>query len=1611
MLNYIQNTNDYFPSNYFGEEFHKNVLNKANYTADQIKDCNTRIRALRQPYFEYKTAFLKAKVDIDKIEKTHHFHTKLLKALGYEGDKTEYDDLFLINADKKQVIPVRHKLYRGEQPHLFIMEMKAMIQINQETVVEGLFDQQYHSSQWKNVFKFKENGVSLSPSIINRAVSELFQLKHGQSPKFILMLAGNMIFLIEKERWFEGAYLQFDLEKLFEESALSSQINYLSLLFALIGKPHLAPDADAVLMETLGEEAYKTAAGVTDTLKDGVIHVVEAIANEAIWYLKRNQLWNETDKVPNLPTFDANDKSVAQTLRDEALIMAYRLLFLFYAESRPTLSILPMNDADYLNGYSLEKLRDLELVPLESQRTRDGYFFHASFQRLFDLLENGFNANGESKTFAIRRIDSPIFKQAELSILQHIEIRNHVWQNIIQELSLTTVTNGKRKRKERISYANLSIEQLGSVYENLLAFRGFFAETDLCEVHKKGKPEEGTFLVSWGRMDDFKADEILRNESYEPIKIPKGQFLYRLSGRDRQKSASYYTPKVLTETTVHYTLKPILERPELRANDLLEFKILEPAMGAANFHAEVIHQLAEAYLERKQAEQKRQINPNDYVTERQKVKAYIATNNVYGVDLNPTAVEFGKLALWLNVIHENMEVPFFGYRVTAGNAVVGAWLKVYEKKAFIAEPKSKSSQQFKTKKWWETAPKMLPFENGKINRKPTEIYHFLLPDYNMVASANIALLKTDYKDEAKKVQDWRKQFCQPIRQTDFQRLQRVCETIDTLLEEHYVFQQEVNALTKNDYHVWGSEPITETQKQLSYAEKQRFADLRKRPNAPFAMIQNIMNYWTALWFWEVQEAEQLPTYNDFLKDIETILSAEMKQKIAEIPTDLFGKPLPQDLFSSQTILKESRNVEKKNLVDKLIQETADAAASNVFYKSKRINLVQQYAKNQRFFHYQLEFLEVFKERGGFDIIVGNPPWVKLQFDEKGIISENFPEVMIRKTSSSQVRKKLSTYFEKTTNLKTTYLAEYSDTESSATFLNAMQNFPLLKGQQTNLYKCVLENGFNLIAKQGMMGLVHPDGIYDDPKGQPLRKAIYKRLKYHFQFQNAFNLFAEVAHREKYSSNIYSGNIGKVGFYNINNLFHPSTINGCFVNKNEQATPDGIKTFSESEDKFVWNSKPHFDRKIFFTETELSVLAKTFEDSEDWETAKLVSVHAQQIISVLEKLSLFSSKVGDFNNMTSEGWHETNAQNKGIIQRETKYPNLDNFEMIYSGPHFYVGNPIYKTPREKCVEKADYDVIDLMEMDENYIARTNYIPAENLEDFENRIDGLEIIKYQTDGKPIYDNWINYYKIVWSKMLNQAGERTLQSALVYPKISHIDACNSVIFSNEKRLIEFLGLTQSIPLDFFIKTTGKATLRGNITNFLPLGISETYYKRIAIRTLLLNCLTRPYADLWERHFESDFIHEKWSIEDNRLKDFSSLTEKWCWDIPLRNYFERRQALIEIDVLSAMALGLTLEELKLIYEVQFPVLQQNEADTWYDTTGNIVFTCSKGLTGVGLGRKEWNEVKDYKSGETYTHTITKSELYQGKEVVYYAPFRKCDRVGDYEKAWKFFERLTVDG
>ncbi|WP_055435782.1 Eco57I restriction-modification methylase domain-containing protein [Lacinutrix algicola] len=1604
MIKFIDNIGDFFATNYFDEDFVKKVHAKSGYSAEDQKELQKRISPLKDKYFKYKQSIIEGRLRTkDKIYETHQFHTKLLNALGFDGNHHEYNEPF--HFSETEVLPVRHKLYRGDKLHMMVMEMQTLIK-DGEDEPGGLFDQRYniedeeittkeqkyHRSSWSRIFKVKEE-FKISPVIINKAISQLCLLDQKERPQYILLLAGNVVFLIDVEKWFRGSYLYFDLEEFFSEATITR--SYYSLFYLLLSKEMLSPDSDMVLMDQLEEDSHKSAYEVTKDLKEGIIHAVEALANEAIYY--RKKVLSEE--------FDETDDDFEAQVKDDCLSIVYRLLFVFYAESRADLDILPISDSVYQKGYSLEMLRDLEQAQLITDHSLNGYFFHESLHQLFQLMSAGYreNENGSNKSFRIRHIDSPLFDDEKLNQLKGVKFRNYVWQDVICQLSLSRKQKGKARG--RISYANLGINQLGSVYESLLAFRGFYAEQDYIEVHPKNKPKEDTLLVPRKRRNDFDDAEVLKEKDNKEVIIPKGQFVYRLSGRDRQKSASYYTPEVLTQCTVKYTLKSILEKVEsgeMKALELLELKLLEPAMGAAAFHNELINQLAEAYLSHRQKELKQKISPEKFREELQKVKAYIATNNTYGVDLNPTAIELGKLSLWLNVIHKDMETPFFGYRLGVGNAVVGAWLKVYKKKSIIVEfPKTGTTAQRNKpikKEWWDKAPKHLHFKpNDALQRKDDEIYHFLLPDKNMVPSAGIKLLKNEFDTEATHIRNWKSDFCAPINGDEYNRLQKLSKAIDLLLEEHYKFQASINAQTKMKGGFFGAYE-DEEQGQFglrSYDEKEQLAAQRNNTNAPYYKLKLIMDYWCALWFWDMRDAAELPTRQQWYDDIEKIINIDLSL-LEEAEVEIEEELAPKQTLKQASLFEEPANqyTLKSYRKDKTatLKKLGEALQSNPdsLFKNERSKIVNQIADEYKFFHNQLEFIEVFKERGGFDVIAGNPPWLKIAFDEKGLMSEVYPEIEIRKISASK-SKEIQIQFLLLQRQKEAFTEEQILIESSTTFMNSSQNYPKLLGQQTNLYKCVLENSFSLLSELGKLGILHPESVYDDSKGQSLREEIYSRLNYHFQFQNQYMLFSGVGHRFKFSINIYGRNKPNPEFYSINNLFHPRTIDGSFIH-NGIGVCGGIKV-KNSEGKFVWNDTPHLNRILKYSNDELLVLSEVFESNKNFQSTKLTSIHSRELLSVIKKFNNVPTVIGDYAVEISTGLDENQSQQKNILQRETRFPNLSEHELVYSGPIFFTGNPIYKTPREVCKEKSNYDVVDLTLINAEYLPRTNYIPSVNF-----------IKYYNSEGRI---EWLDSYKVLTSGRINQMGERTLQSAISMPHTTHIDSITSFNFETEELNLLLSGVFSSLPYDFFIKTTGNPRIHKATAVTFPFEIPYEFKEQLLLRTLLLNVVNTYYSNLWESNWNSSFKLIEWSVNDVRLKPFGSLTQKWMWDIPFRNLFERRQALVEIDVITSMALNLTLEELIFMYNVQFPVLQQNEDDTWYDTTGNIVFTCSKGLTGVGVDRPVWNTIKDLKAGDSYEHTIEKSELYKGKVITYHAPFDKCDRVEDYKVAWAYFEEV----
>jgi hypothetical protein len=1460
----------------------------------------------------------------------------------------------------------------------------------------------------------------------------------AQPPRWVLLLSHDELLVIERAKWGRKALLRFDLREIFSRR----DDRLFRAMAALSARESIIPSEGTSLVDTLDGNSHKHAYGVSDELKHALRWAIEEIANEAIWY-KRN--------VSKERVFDRTDIALARDLTEECLTYMYRMLFVLYLEARPELGYAPVNAEAYLKGYSLEQLRNLENVPLTTPEALEGTYIHDSLRRLFELIWTGYPASRDSAPqvdllsagvlrsgFTIAPLQGHLFDPDRLHILNSVKLRNRVLQQVIRRMSLA---EGSRKRSAgRISYAQLGINQLGAVYEALLSFRGFFAEEELNEV----KPAAGVARNASSGDDDGDGDDdngddgeaqaapasssrgqraeevdylapawfVPARDAHlytdaeklfngEPRRHAKGRFIYRLAGREREKSASYYTPEVLTRCLVKYALKELLT-DATTADDILRITICEPAMGSAAFLNEAINQLSEEYLQRKQRELGRTISHADYADERQRVKMYIADTNVFGVDLNPTAVQLAEVSLWLNAIFRGSHVPWFGMQLHTGNSLIGCRRDVFS--AAQLSP-GRSEGGVPERDWRVAVPERVAFGGSPTG---AQVWHFLLPDAGMAGTSD-KVVKSLEPEHMERTKTWRKAFAAPLSEAEVKRVLMLSQQVESLWQAHADEMARVRALTTDEIHVWpdatpNASPTTTQQKDALYAREMMSA--RARNASPYRRLKLVMDYWCALWFWPVTESESLPQRAEWWHDLELLITGKAT-RVADTSADLFPETIPQMRIDFSVERDRYGHVD----IDALL-------ASNA-----RLKLAEELAQQHRFFHWELVFADLFKSRGGFDLMLGNPPWIKVEWNEQALLSDYDPRFVIRKLSAQQTLERRSEVFSALPLVSNEYISEAAAQEGVQAFLNSTQNYALLKGVQSNLYKCFLpvvwRNGV------GVQALLHPEGPYDDPKGGVLRQSLFGRLRAHYQFENQLQLFSEVHHNTKFSVNVYSTANAALTFVHVANLFDPTTIDECHAHNGSGRIP-GIKREGGG-----WETVGHQRRIVEVTEQLLGIFAQLYDvPGTSALQGRLPAVHSRELITVLERFAAAPQRVGDLTGQyaSTECWHESGAQRDGTIRRHTGFAESAE-SLVLSGPHFFCGNPLNKTPRRLCSQNSHYDVLDLEALPDDYLPRSNYVRGCDLTTYHGRTPRVSWFE-PGDAEPALST--NYYRICFRGMLSQSGERTLVGSIAPRGVAHINGVQSTAFAKPQHLVYQAAFSASIVADFFIKSTGRSNLHLMWEQFplldLPVGAG--------LRALSLSCLTNHYALLWTDRWDDRFGRDSWTSGDTRLDHqfFGSLKPEWHRACALRADFSRRQALLENDVLVAQALKLTIDELVTIYRVQFPVMRQYERDTWYDARGRIVFTISKGLVGVGLPRKAgstdractlefsdgrtqvkrvgWEDVRDVPDGTRIRRPVLDDTLPGGpveRVVEYVAPFGTADREQDYSVAWAEFERRAA--
>ena len=1467
----ITNKNEYYTNHYFSTIFEENAGEaitawaQAAKSSEEIRTPWAQLRQNARQFYPLHDRYAGGALNLQLLAAIRTMADRYLASLGYPEAAPE-----LVPVDASLSVPVYLEMKKSNGAPLLWVMLSASRESDAGILESNVFDGNIAE---EDAFGAVHNDDLLELKNEDLATQILFGA--AEPPRFLLFISLNQIALIDRNKWSEKRYLQFELEDIFSRLELTT----LQAMVVLLHKDSLCPEDGSILLDELNEQSQKNAAGVSQDLKYALRECIELLGNEVLHDMRTRQKINLEEH-----PVDAGQLTL------ECLRYMYRMLFILFIEARPELGYAPIRELSYLKGYSLESLRDIaDAVRDDVDEVGDGYYLHETLAKLYDLIYNGYpeteaefqkvtGADSIHDVFLIAPLKAHIFDPEYTKLINAAKLRNSCMLRIIDLMSLTRASGKRNSRRGRISYANLGINQMGAVYEALLSYRGFIAQQDLYEVKRAGvdfNELDVGYFVSESDLAQYTEEERVRyasgNKKGKLRMYAKGTFIYRLAGREREKSASYYTPEVLTKCLVKYALKELLK--DKSADDILHLTICEPAMGSAAFLNEAINQLAEAYISRKEQETGEIIGYEDRFNQLQKVKMFIADRNVYGVDLNPVAVELAEVSLWLNTIYPNGFVPWFGTQLVNGNSLIGARRQCYRVSSLQATSKGL--------RWYEKAPERVPLgTERKRGKLATQIYHFLLGDPGMCSYTD-KVIKQLEPAKIKFLNTWNKAFTAPYCDDDIETLKKLSKTIDKLWKDQISLRQQLKQQTHDSLSVFkfnDDEPDSHTSIRT---KDQMLRTMYRSENAKnagaYARLKFAMDYWCALWFWPIDKADLLPSRSEFLNDMYMIL------------VGLYST----NSDSQQLSMLEDADEEDTDI---LLQVNLDELCALL----PRLRLARTIAQQNHFMHWELEFADVFAERGGFDLMIGNPPWIKIEWNEQGVLADANPMFAVKKLTATQTTHERQTALENA-HTHSMYFAEYEMLSGEQNFLNAVQNYLALKGQQTNLFKCFLPLSWEKTNESGIAAFVHPEGVYDDPKGGPLM----------------------------------------VSFDTISNLYDAKSIVECYQGEASAPIP-GIKDANGD-----WNITGHPDRIIHVTQRELEVFAKLFDGNDKWPQARLPVLHVRSLIGALSCIASQTQYISDIKTeiFGSEMWHETNAQKDGTMVRNVHFPESLT-DMIISGPHIAVANPCFKTSRSICRLNSDYDNIDLTSISDSYLQRCNYQPYCAPEEYEERA-------------PLTPwNCKNYYsyRIAMRNMFNQGGERTLMSAIIPPKVGHVHAVYELGFKNDVDTALMSGLMESIPYDFYIKATGKGSGGIGVLGGLPI-IRSIYSIRIILTTLLLNSLNEYYAPLWKKCWNVVWPFTTWSKSDPRLSParFTSLTSEWTWDTPLRTDYERRQALVEIDVLTAMALGMTLQQLKTIYRIQFPVLQSYEADTWYDANGRITFTNNRSLTGVGFTRPEW--------------------------------------------------------
>jgi hypothetical protein len=393
---------------------------------------------------------------------------------------------------------------------------------------------------------------------------------------------------------------------------------------------------------------------------------------------------------------------------ESAVKLIYRCLFLFYAEARRLLPSDP-DKADLYQRHSIQALC------AEARKFRWGERRDTDQHDLWKHLKGLINAvNDGDPEYGIMGYNGGLFDDEEERFLGQHQLRNDFMSRALYLLAFVEPYNNEPDEEYFIPYEDLEVRHLGELYENILEYTVQLADAD--RIRRRTKKGVEILLAS---QTTKKAGDTL---------IKKGDVYFGESALERKQTGSYYTPeslvRFLNEKTIIQPLHETFEQNyRQRFNQLLEqarkghdtgtrrgaaqsaaalverfveeavliFKVCDPAMGSGHFLVDAANQMAGlvvALLEEVPYVEGMTVSvtsrPNDW-------RRRITRHCIYGVDLNPLAVNLAKLSLWLNCFAIEHKLTFLDHHIRCGNSLIG--IRSLNQLASIPERKKESNKK------------------------------------------------------------------------------------------------------------------------------------------------------------------------------------------------------------------------------------------------------------------------------------------------------------------------------------------------------------------------------------------------------------------------------------------------------------------------------------------------------------------------------------------------------------------------------------------------------------------------------------------------------------------------------------------------------------------------------------------------------------------------------------------------------------------------------------------------------------------------------------------------------------------------------------------------------